>query len=131
MPSSSSKNERNWLMIVAIAGASTAQAALRLSGQPPESSAQTAADRIRVLVESDDGFKIAEADYSERGGGDFFGMRQSGKIATDLGALRYTAASVFLAKKIADEMSDANKISPELRRIAMLKYDKLKNVALN
>jgi ATP-dependent DNA helicase RecG len=39
---------------------------------------EEAADRLRVVVESDDGFEIARADLRLRGMGDLFGERQSG-----------------------------------------------------
>ncbi len=39
---------------------------------------EEAAQRLRVLVESDDGFEIARADLGLRGMGDFFGARQHG-----------------------------------------------------
>ena len=39
---------------------------------------QTARERIRTLVESNDGFHIAEMDLRLRGPGEFFGTRQSG-----------------------------------------------------
>ena len=35
-------------------------------------------DRLNILVESDDGFKIAECDMKTRGPGDMAGIRQSG-----------------------------------------------------
>ncbi|PIT98797.1 MAG: ATP-dependent DNA helicase RecG [Bdellovibrionales bacterium CG10_big_fil_rev_8_21_14_0_10_45_34] len=39
---------------------------------------QEAIDRVRVLEQSDDGFKVAEADLELRGPGEFLGHRQSG-----------------------------------------------------
>ncbi len=39
---------------------------------------ETARERIRTLVESQDGFQIAEMDLKLRGPGEFFGTRQSG-----------------------------------------------------
>lgn len=36
------------------------------------------AERLKVLVNTNDGFKISEADFKLRGSGDIFGIRQSG-----------------------------------------------------
>ena len=35
-------------------------------------------ERLRIMVETNDGFKISEVDLKLRGAGDFFGTRQSG-----------------------------------------------------
>ncbi len=40
-----------------------------------------AADRLAVMRDTADGFKIAEADLEKRGPGDFFGVRQSGEFS--------------------------------------------------
>jgi ATP-dependent DNA helicase RecG len=45
----------------------------------------TARERIRTLVESSDGFYIAEMDMKLRGPGEFFGTRQSGIPALPIG----------------------------------------------
>jgi ATP-dependent DNA helicase RecG len=37
-----------------------------------------AEERLNTMVETNDGFKISEADLKLRGAGDFFGTRQSG-----------------------------------------------------
>ena len=88
-------------------------------------------ERLKTLRDNSDGFKIAEYDFDDRGGGDFMGMRQSGKFMTDLGALKYTTAAIFLAKKLADDTLNAGTCSPELRKVAMDKYNSLKDVTLN
>ena len=62
-----------------------------------------AIDRLKILKDNSDGFKISEYDYKLRGGGDFMGSRQSGKFIGDLGALQYSTQAIFLAKKISDE----------------------------
>ncbi|MBI2454096.1 MAG: DNA helicase RecG, partial [Parcubacteria group bacterium] len=43
-----------------------------------ESTTKTAADRLKILAESEDGFKLAEKDLQLRGPGQFFGREQSG-----------------------------------------------------
>ncbi len=88
-------------------------------------------ERLKTLRDNADGFRIAEADFEERGGGDFMGTRQSGKILGDLGGLKYSTASIFLAKKIADEVINSGKYSLDLRKVALAKYDSLKDVTLN
>ena len=55
-----------------------------------------------------DGFKISELDYKLRGSGDFMGDRQSGKFMNDLGALNYGTDSIFLAKKISDDITKSD-----------------------
>ena len=45
----------------------------------------TARERIRTLVESNDGFYIAEMDMKLRGPGEFFGTKQSGMPALRIG----------------------------------------------
>ena len=40
--------------------------------------AETSRERLNVLVRTNDGFQIAEADLEMRSQGDFFGTRQSG-----------------------------------------------------
>lgn len=78
-----------------------------------------------------DGFKIAEKDLEMRGGGDFLGTRQSGKMLTDIKNLRYDARVVFEAKKLCDETFERGLDSEELRRAALKKYESLKDVVLN
>jgi ATP-dependent DNA helicase RecG len=48
---------------------------------------QTAQERIRTLVDSSDGFYIAEIDMKLRGPGEFFGTRQSGVPALQIGSI--------------------------------------------
>lgn len=45
---------------------------------PSERYSEDAARRLRVMVETNDGFRIAEADLEIRGPGDFLGTRQAG-----------------------------------------------------
>ncbi|MBQ8374879.1 MAG: ATP-dependent DNA helicase RecG [Clostridia bacterium] len=91
----------------------------------------TARERLLTLKNNTDGFKIAEKDLEMRGSGDFFGMRQSGKMLTDIKNLRYSTAAIFLAKKLCDEVFEARLDSEELRAAALRKYDALKDIVLN
>ena len=96
-----------------------------------DSQAETAIRRLTAIKDTDNGFEISEIDYSERGGGDFLGTRQSGKMITELGGLKYTTAAIFLAKKLSDQaFSDGSNIQM-LKKVALNKYDKLKDVVLN
>ena len=92
-----------------------------------------ALERLKVIKENNDGFKIAEYDFNMRGGGDFLGTRQSGALFKELGVLNYDASTVFLAKKLSDEAFEV--CSPEemqaLKTVARKKYYRLKDVTLN
>lgn len=71
-----------------------------LTGSDDESSIQ----RLQVLVNSDDGFKIAEEDLRLRGPGDLFGTRQSGLPSLVLGNLITDANIIKVAKEDAEEI---------------------------
>ncbi len=75
-----------------------------------------ARERIRTLVESNDGFHIAEMDMRLRGPGEFFGTRQAGIPGLQLADLLRDAdvletarqeASAFIERKDADELHAA------------------------
>lgn len=96
-----------------------------------ESDDERAIARLKVICDSNDGFKIAEKDFEFRGGGDFLGTRQSGKSISDLGALSYPASVIFTAKKLCDEAFENPEYIKAVRPYAMEKYERLKDVALN
>ena len=87
--------------------------------------------RLKIMQENTDGFKISEYDFKLRGSGDFMGERQSGKFMDDLGALDYSTESIFLAKKISDEAFEKGGDITEIKRVAIKKYEKLKNISMN
>ena len=95
------------------------------------SETQTAKERLLTLKNETDGFKIAEKDLEMRGGGDFFGTRQSGKMLGDIKNLRYPAQVIFAAKKLSDDTFDGHLAGEELRDMAIKKYNSLKDVVLN
>jgi ATP-dependent DNA helicase RecG len=88
-------------------------------------------ERLTVLKDNVDGFKISEYDYKMRGAGDFMGSRQSGKILSDLGALNYSTEAIFLAKKISDEALMFKDSYEQIKKYALKKYEKLKDVTMN
>jgi ATP-dependent DNA helicase RecG len=88
-------------------------------------------ERLKIIKDNNDGFKIAEYDYKLRGGGDFLGSRQSGKFMNDLGNLSYSTESIYLAKKISDEFFESGENPLLIRSIAMEKYNRLKDISLN
>lgn len=56
------------------------------------SKSRTAQNRLAILNQSNDGFKIASEDLKLRGPGDFFGIRQSGELQFSLGDIYQDAA---------------------------------------
>ena len=98
---------------------------LLLGSDSPE-----ARERLSVIKNNTDGFKIAEYDLQMRGGGDFLGTRQSGKMLSEIRNLRYPPEVIFQAKKLADEaVSCADTVL--LRSLALKKYESLQDVILN
>ena len=92
---------------------------------------ELARERLGALKNNSDGFKIAEFDLQIRGGGDFMGTRQSGRILSELKNLRFPVSAVFTAKAISDEAFSGNFDVAPLRKAAMTKYESLKDVILN
>ena len=88
-------------------------------------------ERLNVLKDNANGFQIAEKDFEMRGSGDFMGTRQSGKFFNDLGNLVYSPQVIFLAKRLCDEAFSYPEYIGEIREIALEKYERLKDVALN
>lgn len=97
----------------------------------PGSDTEEARERLSVIKNSTDGFKIAEEDLRIRGGGDFMGTRQSGKILNDIKNLKFPVEVIFTAKALSDEAFSGKFDTKLLARIAAEKYESLKNVALN
>jgi ATP-dependent DNA helicase RecG len=78
-----------------------------------------AAERLQVIVRSEDGFEIARADLAIRGMGDLFGERQSGvptfRIADPLKDEALSDAARAAADRLVEE--DPDLARPEHRRI--------------
>ena len=74
---------------------------------------EEAANKLRVLEETGDGFKIAEADLQLRGPGDILGTAQSGLPPLKLGNLLLDADLMRLARETARGLFESD---PSLRR---------------
>lgn len=81
------------------------------------SNSYSAKSRLKALVESEDGFKIAEKDLELRGPGEFLGTRQSGlpDIAME------NLANVKLIQIAREEAQNLLKSDPELKKYPALK----------
>lgn len=77
----------------------------------------TASARLRALVGTDDGFKLAEADMKLRGPGEFFGLKQSGMPDLTMAAL----ADVELIKKARLAARLIMRADPTLSRTPLLR----------
>jgi ATP-dependent DNA helicase RecG len=75
-----------------------------------------ARERIRTLVESSDGFHIAEMDMKLRGPGEFFGTRQSGLPALHVGSIVRDADVLEIARSEAAAFVAHPPTEEELRR---------------
>lgn len=90
-----------------------------------------ARERLSVIKNNSDGFKIAEADLELRGGGDFMGTRQSGRVLSEIRNLKFPASVIFTAKAICDDAFSGGFEISALRAAALEKYKKLEDVVLN
>ncbi len=76
-----------------------------------------ARERIRTLIESHDGFYIAEMDMKLRGPGEFFGTKQSGIPGLRLADLIRDGDILEIARKEAQELIHGSTQPEELRSI--------------
>ncbi len=77
---------------------------------------QTAKERIRTLVESNDGFYIAEMDMKLRGPGEFFGTRQSGMPVLAIGNILRDSDILEIARNEAAALVADPAEQEDLRR---------------
>ena len=92
---------------------------------PSEHYSEDAARRLRVMVETNDGFRIAEADLEIRGPGDFLGTRQAGlpdfrvaSLSKDIRILETARQEAFKFVEKTNQLSteEAEPIKRELIR---------------
>jgi len=77
---------------------------------------EAARERIRTLVDSSDGFHIAEMDLKLRGPGEFFGTRQSGLPALSIANLIRDRELLEMARADAMQFIESPPSEEELRR---------------
>jgi len=75
------------------------------------SNTKTAKKRLESLNKSNDGFYIASEDLKLRGPGDFFGVRQSGDLAFDIGDIYQDAKEL---QQASESVKDILETDPEL-----------------
>lgn len=85
--------------------------------------------RLRVLEDSNDGFKISEEDLLIRGPGDFLGTRQSGLPTLLFSDLARHGQLITLAKELAKEVvaKDGTLSAPEHRDLKLLVEERFKD----
>lgn len=69
---------------------------------------QEATDRLKAIVSTHDGFKIAEHDLAIRGMGDFFGTRQHGALPLRVARIPDDMNLLHLARRDAQAMVDTD-----------------------
>ncbi len=83
-----------------------------------EPATEDAKERMAAIAASTDGFLLAEKDLEIRGAGEVFGERQSGFSDLKLGRIPRDEAVVVEARRVAEEMLDADPLleaTPALR----------------
>ena len=85
--------------------------------------------RMETMVETTDGFKIAEVDLSLRGPGDLLGTQQSGALALKIADLAKDGQLVQLAREKARAIlaTDAQLVAPENALLNQALREVLKN----
>jgi ATP-dependent DNA helicase RecG len=103
-----------------------------MSGLKISSDART---RINTMVQTNDGFKIAEVDLKLRGPGDLMGTRQSGVLDLRIADIVQDSAILQRARIVAVSVikSDPNLSKPENKRIynTYIQITKNKNIWAN
>jgi ATP-dependent DNA helicase RecG len=90
---------------------------------------QLAITRIRTMLDTTDGFKIAEVDLKLRGPGDFFGTKQSGMPELHIANVLEDGPIISIARREAFGLveSDPQLRSPENQSIRKYFSEKLKD----
>ena len=78
--------------------------------------------RLKVLTATNDGFKVSEEDFKLRGGGDIFGIRQSGDMNFKIADIKNDYDMLIKAKEDSDEF---------IRSEEFNKYEHIKQAVIN
>ncbi len=90
---------------------------------------QKAVRRLKTMVDTNDGFKIAEIDLELRGPGDFFGTRQSGLPELQLANLLTDGEILYLARREAFHLIEEDPHLRQPKHLPLKKYfeERMKN----
>jgi ATP-dependent DNA helicase RecG len=97
----------------------------------PENLTEEAESRLQIILNTEDGFKIAEEDLLLRGPGDFLGLRQSGASAFRTAHLVRDLVTLEEAKAVAKELfaRDPEFKQPENQGLAKI-LDEMTNASI-
>jgi ATP-dependent DNA helicase RecG len=85
-------------------GRGSEQSYCLLVSRPKEELTDAAAERLQALVDTTDGFELAEVDLELRGEGQFLGTRQSGLSDLRFTRLRSDRALLEQARRVASDL---------------------------
>lgn len=81
------------------------------------------AERLRILVKTNDGFEVSEEDFKLRGSGDLFGTRQSGDMQFKLADIKKDIKMLNIAKE--DSLEFLENYNEKYKYI----YDSINNIS--
>lgn len=98
-----------------------------------DSKSENARNRLSIMKNYSDGFKIADEDLKQRGPGDFFGNRQHGLPDLKIADMLSGTEMLALCRKAADEIleRDYNLDLPENKALANAISDMFRNSVAN
>ena len=80
--------------------------------------------RLEILTKTNDGFKVSEEDFKLRGGGDIFGLRQSGDMNFKLADIKTDYDLLLKAKEDSASFMKSEEYKSS-------KYEYIKNIVIN
>ncbi|HJU48449.1 MAG TPA: ATP-dependent DNA helicase RecG, partial [Gaiellaceae bacterium] len=98
-------------------GRGAAQSYCLLVSRTRDELTETAADRLEAMVETTDGFELAERDLELRGEGQLLGARQSGLTDLRFTRLRADRALLERAREAAETLPDEGLLADEVDRL--------------